>query len=79
MKHRCVDPSKSTWYRDKGIKVCKSLLKYENFYKWAVRNGFQQNLDLDKIDDTKGYCPSNCQVIPHRDNIRKFKRRNKFK
>ena len=79
MKHRCNDKSKAKWYRDKGIKVCKSWEKYENFYKWAIENGFQKNLDLDRIDDTKGYCPSNCQFIPHRDNIRKIKRRLKFK
>ena len=79
MKHRCKDPKKAKWYRDKGITVCQEWLEYDNFYKWAIENGFKQNLDLDRIDDTKGYCPSNCQFISHRDNIRKIKRRLKFK
>ena len=79
MKHRCNDKSKAKWYRDKGIKVCDEWLEYDNFYKWCIQNGFQKNLDLDRIDDTKGYCPSNCQFISHKENIRKIKRRYKFK
>ena len=34
-------------------------------------DGFQKNLDLDRIDDTKYYCPSNCQCIKHKENMRK--------
>ena len=70
MKHRCVDKYKAKWCSDKCIKVCKSWLTYDNFYKLRIKNGFQSNLDPDRIDDTKGYCPSNCQFISPRDNIR---------
>ena len=79
MKHRCKDPKKAKWYRDKGITVCQEWLEYDNFYKWCIDNGFKKNLDLDRIDDTKGYCPNNCQFISHADNIRKIKRRIKLK
>ena len=53
MKHRCNDKSKAKYYRDKGIKVCNEWLEYDNFYKWCIDNGFNKNLDLDIIDDTK--------------------------
>ena len=71
MKHRCNDKSKAKYYRDKGIQVCNEWLEYDNFYKWCIDNGLKKNLDLDRIDDTKNYCPSNCQFITHKENIRK--------
>ena len=79
MKHRCVDKTKKKWYKDKGIKVCKSWLKFKNFYKWCIHNGFKKHLELDRINPDLNYCPENCQFISHADNIRKIKRRIKSK
>ena len=42
MKHRCNDKSKAKWYKDKGITVCQEWLEYDNFYKWAIENGFKK-------------------------------------
>lgn len=72
MKRRVICDSKAKYYKDKGIKVCDEWLDYENFYNWAINNGFDENLELDRIDASGNYCPENCQWITHRENTLKI-------
>lgn len=41
--------------------VCKSWLKFENFLAWALENGYRKNLTIDRKNNSRGYCPSNCR------------------
>lgn len=64
MLTRCNNPKSSYYhvYGGRGIKVCK---EWENspqaFFDWAKNNGYDNNLSIDRIDNDKGYCPSNCR------------------
>ena len=71
MKCRCNAKNKARWYGN--IEVCEEWKHYEKFYHWCMNNGFDKNLELDRIDETKGYSPNNCQFITHAENTKKIK------
>ena len=63
MKTRCANGNcnRSRYYHEKGIFVCEEWESYENFKKWSLENGYNDSLTLDRIDNSKGYEPSNCR------------------
>lgn len=65
MRRRCAPNSvDSKNYYDRGISVCPEWERFEPFYQWAIENGYNDSLSLDRIDNNSGYCPENCQWIP---------------
>lgn len=74
MKQRCYN-NKSTgfrWYGEKGIKVCDEWLNsFESFKEWALNNGYEETLTIDRIDPMKDYSPLNCQWLTPAENSAK--------
>lgn len=67
MKQRCLCPTDSAYarYGGRGITVCKSWAgSYVTFAKWARKNGYRDDLTLDRIDVNDGYRPGNCRFVP---------------
>lgn len=66
MKKRCYNPKcdKYKSYGGRGIVVCNCWLKdFMNFYRWALKNGYKENLSIDRIDVNGNYEPKNCRFI----------------
>ena len=73
MKYRCYGEhnSKRTQqcYQEKGIEVCDGWKNsFESFYDWAVENGYDDRLTIDRIDPDGNYCPENCRWITFTEN-----------
>ena len=69
---RCRLPSHQAWknYGGRGIAVCERWqASFENF--WAdMGETYQHGLDIDRIDNSKGYCPENCHWTTRIENCR---------
>ena len=63
MLQRCTRPTHHKYpnYGGRGITVCAEWRSFEDFYKWATANGYNEGLSLDRIDDNGNYEPSNCR------------------
>lgn len=66
MKQRCSNP-KYTYYKyygEKGIIVCHEWASnFDSFLMWSLKNGYNKDLTLDRIDGNKGYEPNNCRWV----------------
>jgi hypothetical protein len=80
MKSRCNNPNHQDykWYGAKGIRVCEEWsLSFKEFEKWALTNGYADNLTIDRRDNARIYEPENCRWLTQADQNRNKAKRVK--
>lgn len=63
MKQRCSNPNNKRYvdYGGRGIRVCEEWKDFAVFQKWALENGYQEGLSIDRINNDENYEPQNCR------------------
>jgi hypothetical protein len=65
LKQRCYNPKATgfKYYGGRGIKVCDEWNTFILFALWAILNGYNDSLTIDRRDNDIGYCPNNCRWV----------------
>lgn len=79
MLNRCENKKAANYqyYGGNGITICPEWHNYTNFKEWAMRNGYQDNLTIDRVDVCGAYSPDNCRWVTQKEQTRN--RRNNVK
>ncbi len=83
MKNRCYNSHNRRFYLygGRGIKVCDEWIGENgssNFIKWALNNGYQDDLTLDRIDCDKDYSPENCRWATRKEQSNNLRNNRRF-
>lgn len=77
MKNRCYNSSHMAYenYGGRGIEICEEWKNdFQTFYKWAVENGYSDNLTIDRINNDGNYEPNNCRWITQKEQCNNTRR-----
>jgi len=64
----CTNPKNENYknYGGRGITLCDEWKdNFKAFYDWAIRNGWEKGLIIDRINNDDGYHPLNCRFVDY--------------
>jgi hypothetical protein len=73
IKSRCKNQNHPKYkdYGGRGISICNEWNDdFKTFYDWCITNGWQQGLEIDRVNNNGNYEPSNCRFVTRTQNMR---------
>jgi hypothetical protein len=73
MRQRCLSPRDHRWgdYGGRGIQICAEWQSdFRAFRDWALSHGYEDGLQLDRINNDGNYEPDNCRWVSRVTNMR---------
>lgn len=73
MLSRCYNEKDKRYerYGGRGITICKEWREsFDAFVDWALKNGYEAGLQIDRIDNNSNYEPLNCRWVTAKGNSR---------
>jgi len=71
IKTRCTNPNNKRYkdYGGRGITICPEWANdYIVFRDWSLSNGYQEGLQINRINNNGNYCPENCNFVTTKEN-----------
>jgi hypothetical protein len=65
MLQRCSNPKSNRYhlYGGRGISVCEAWRDFSAFAEWAASAGYNDTLQIDRVDCNQDYHPRNCRWV----------------
>lgn len=84
MKQRCYNPNNQhyKWYGGKGIAICDEWMGEDGlsrFMEWALNNGYEEHLTIDRITSSGPYSPDNCRWVTQSQNSKTIEHKVTYK
>ena len=72
MMTRCYNTNRKGYncYGGRGIVVCDAWHNPGTFCEWALNDGYQEGLQIDRINNDGNYEPNNCRFVTNKENSR---------
>ena len=77
--HKTTKHKNADLYEGRGIRVCEEWHDFNKFASWAYANGYDDTLEIDRINNNLGYNPDNCRWVTHAENMKNRRPRSEWK
>ncbi|MCQ2544314.1 MAG: hypothetical protein MJ126_09140 [Lachnospiraceae bacterium] len=64
INERCNNPKSKSYKSYGGREITNEFVEFEDFIEWALENGYDNDLSIERVDVNGNYSKANCKWIP---------------